>query len=82
MRPRRTAEQIQNSIPVDIVDKAIEGLRRASDEVLQSGARRYFVPRGTKIRIDMNIVIGLLLRGLAQGIERRATRKPRKKRVG
>lgn len=73
--------QTEILIPPDLVEQAVEGLRRASDEVLQSGARRYFIPRGTKFRIDMNVVVGLLLRGLAEGIDRRATRKARKKRT-
>ena len=70
-------KQIPNSIPERdrLIDHTVQTLRRASDSVKASGARRYFVPRGTRLRIDMNRVLSFVLDVLADGIEARAARK-------
>jgi len=64
-----------------LVPIAVERLRRASDQMLQSGARSYFVPRGCSFRIDLNVLQSYLLRGLAAGIERYSARVSARKRA-
>lgn len=50
------------------------GLLRVSDNIEKSDTRIFFVPRGVPVRINMNRVRALLLRGLAAEIDRRAAR--------
>lgn len=59
----------------ELITAAVAALRRASDTMLASEARHYFVPRGTRVRVDMNRVLSFLFESLADGIERRRARK-------
>lgn len=66
----------------DPVARAVELLRRASVEVSTSDTRRFFIPRGLPLRVDMNLIAGALLAGLAGAIEQRAAVVSRGRRVG
>lgn len=59
------------------VSHAVTLLRRASDEVENAEVRRLFIPRGVPVKIDLNVLGAVLLRGLARGIEQKSARDRR-----
>jgi len=64
-----------------LVGRSVELLRRASRDVLNGDARRFFIPRGTSIKIDLDVLLSVLLAGLASGIECRAKKITRGNRL-
>lgn len=50
------------------------GLRRVSVSVAEADTRRYFVPRGTSLRIDLNLLASSVLRQVAAGVIRAGSR--------
>lgn len=68
-----------------IRDSDLRGLvaryvRRVSDAVESSGTRRYFIPAGTRIEIDLNVLGARLLRLLADEVHKQRPRVSREKR--
>lgn len=74
MKMNRSRKRLHHRVIVPDSDFALLGidkLRRVSDEILNDDTRRFFIPRGVPIKINMNYVVSLLLRGIADGAARK-----------
>lgn len=80
---RQKAPRLPTILDSDrLVSVAASMLRRVSVDVENDDTRRFFIPVGLPVKIDLNRVTAVLLRGLARGIELKAARVKRGVRVG